>query len=55
VIDAKGVLRYQGAIDDGPRARSAEDIAKSKNYVREAFTALKYNKDVATRETKPYG
>lgn len=54
VIDAKGVLRYQGAIDDNRRAKGA-DIAKSKNYVREAFNALKDGKEVATKETQPYG
>jgi peroxiredoxin len=55
VIDAKGVLRYQGAIDDNRRAKNAEEIAKSKNYVRDAFNALKDGKEVATKETKPYG
>lgn len=55
VIDAKGVLRYQGAIDDGARARTKEDITAAKNYVRDAFNALKDGKEVATKETKPYG
>jgi peroxiredoxin len=55
VIDAKGVLRYQGALDEASRKNKKEDILAAKNFVREAFNALKDGKDVATKETKPYG
>lgn len=55
VIDAKGVLRYQGALDEAARKSKKEDILAAKNYVRDAFNALKDGKEVATKETKPYG
>jgi peroxiredoxin len=45
VIDPKGTLAYDGAIDD----------KGSKNYVVEAVTAIKQGKPVATASTKPYG
>lgn len=54
VIDAKGVLRYQGAIDS-IRSGKVEDIEKATNYVTEAIKALKDGKEVATKETKSYG
>jgi len=54
VIDGKGVLRYMGAIDDQPNT-DASTIAKARNYVREAFAAVKAGKPVATTATDPYG
>ncbi len=51
VIDAKGVLVYQGAIDDDPRG-GKED---REGYVKEALNALMSGKDIATTTTKPYG
>jgi hypothetical protein len=45
VIDAKGVLAYNGAIDD----------KGSTNYVVEAVKALKDGKAVSPSTTKPYG
>ncbi len=52
VIDASGVLRYDGAIDATPRAtdRKIED-----SYVAQAIEAIKAGKEVATTKTKPYG
>jgi len=54
VIDTKGVLRYQGAIDS-IRSGKTEDIEKATNYVKEAIKAINDGKEVATKETKPYG
>lgn len=51
VIDQKGVLRYDGAIDD--------DVADTKrfktNYVYDAVKALLENKEVKVSSTQPYG
>jgi peroxiredoxin len=53
VIDQKGVLVYQGAIDD--RAAPSGDPRTARNYVREAVKALQTGEKVAVPETKPYG
>jgi peroxiredoxin len=53
VIDARGVLAYQGAIDD--RASSSGDPRTAKNYVKLAVEALLAGKPVPLAETKPYG
>jgi peroxiredoxin len=45
VIDPKGMLAYDGAIDD----------KGSKNYVVDAVTAIKQGKPVSPATTKPYG
>jgi peroxiredoxin len=50
VIGTDGKLAYAGAIDDGdPRAKGKT------NYVRDAVVALKEGKDVAVKESKPFG
>lgn len=54
VIDAKGVLRYMGAIDDQP-STDASTIAAARNYVREAFTAVAAGGTVDETVTDPYG
>ena len=51
VIDAGGVLRYQGAIDSDPRDREGTPT----NYVRGAVEALKAGRPVPRAETAPYG
>jgi peroxiredoxin len=51
VIDAKGVLRYAGAIDDDPSGKNAAP----KNYVDDAVTALLAGKEVAVATSEPYG
>ena len=51
VIDSKGVLVYQGAIDDDPRGGKE----RREGYVQEALDALMAGKDIATTTTKPYG
>jgi len=53
VIDQKGVLAYQGAIDD--RAASNGDPRTAHNYVRDAVKALQAGEKVGVPETKPYG
>lgn len=54
VIDAKGVLVYDGAIDDKPTTK-VSDIAKAKNYVTAALDAVLAGKPVAEAKSKPYG
>ena len=57
VIDEKGLLRYQGAIDDlgVTGALFSTDLSKAKNYVRNAMNSLFLGKDVAEKNTRPYG
>ncbi|TXH29295.1 MAG: thioredoxin family protein [Elusimicrobia bacterium] len=54
VIDPKGVLVYQGAIDDTPSADPA-DIPNSTNYVRSVLNQGLSAKPISHSETKPYG
>jgi peroxiredoxin len=51
VIDAAGVLRYAGAIDDDPRGRNASAV----NYVRQAVDALEAGNAVPISSSPPYG
>jgi peroxiredoxin len=50
VIDAEGVVRYAGAIDNGTPQTKGET-----NYVKEAVEALLAGKDVSTKESRPFG
>jgi len=52
VIDAKGILRYQGAVDDDPRGKKGAD---ARSYLREALDAVIAGQAVTTPNTKPYG
>jgi len=54
VIDAKGTLVYQGAIDNKPSVDKA-DIAGATNYITTALAELAAGKPVSTPTTKPYG
>ena len=54
VINAEGVLVYQGAIDDKPSTDQA-DIEGATNYVVAALDEVLAGKPVTTAETKPYG
>ena len=54
VIDGRGVLRYQGGIDDKPTADRA-DIAGARNHVLAALGEMKAGKPVSVAETRPYG
>ncbi len=50
VIDSKGVLRYQGAIDDGNGGTKGK-----MNYVVNAVKQIAANETVSPAETKAYG
>lgn len=54
VIDEKGNLVYDGAIDDNDSAKP-EDALTAKNYVAAALDATLEGKAVETSSTKPYG
>ena len=54
VIDKKGVLSYQGGIDDTPSADPA-DIKTSKNLVAAALDEAMAGKPVSTPSAPPYG
>ena len=54
VIDAKGVLRYMGAIDDTPTADPA-DLETAHSYVTPAITAVLSGGTVDPAVTRPYG
>jgi peroxiredoxin len=51
VIDAQGILRYAGAIDNNSSARKLGTV----NYVAQALDAVLDNSQVPTPETKSYG
>ena len=56
IIDEKGLMKYQGAIDDaGGRGFMFKDLLKAKNYVLEGINELKAGKAVSSPITKPYG
>lgn len=54
VIDSKGNVAYQGAIDSTPSTRS-NDIPSSTNYVLTAIEALRQGKNPSPADTEPYG
>ncbi len=54
IIDPKGTLIYDGAIDDHATSNPA-DIAKSKNYVSAALEEALAGKPVTDAATEPYG
>ncbi len=54
IINAEGILVYQGAIDSIASA-NANDIAKADNYVRLALASLKAGEPIANPTTQPYG
>ncbi len=53
VIDGRGKLVYQGAIDD--RAAPDGDPRTARNYVREAVQTAQAGEKVLVTQTKPYG
>jgi peroxiredoxin len=53
VIDARGMLVYEGAIDDRPAPNG--DPRTAHNYVREAVQKLQAGDKLAVSQTKPYG
>lgn len=54
LIDADGVLRYQGAIDDKPSTNHAS-VEGATNYLLAALLSVNEGKPVEVKETKPYG
>jgi len=54
VIDPKGIVVYQGAIDDKPTTDQA-DLKGARNYLTESLTAAMAGKAVAVASTRPYG
>ncbi len=54
IIDPKGIVIYQGAIDDKPSTDKA-DIATSTNYVKAAIEEALAGKPVSNPTTKAYG
>lgn len=54
VINAEGILIYQGAIDS-IRSWKPEDIPQAENYVAAAIEASLKGEAVAVRESNPYG
>ena len=54
VINKKGILVYQGAIDS-IRSANQKDISKAVNYVTEAISSLKQNKKILVQQSKAYG
>ena len=54
IIDPKGTVVYNGAIDD-KRSTNVEDVKTSKNYVVAALDELKAGKPVTVASTTPYG
>lgn len=64
VIDAKGVLRYAGAIDNAPMGKvntttyppgKGKERGEFVNYARQAYDEIKAGEEVTTSTTKPYG
>jgi len=54
IIDPKGVMIYDGAIDDRPTS-NPNDIAGATNYVSLALEQAMAGKAVATPTSRPYG
>ena len=54
VVDTKGILRYNGAIDSVPSADQS-DIADARSYITEAADAVLAGRAVGNPVTKPYG
>lgn len=53
VVDAQGVVAYEGAVDDRPV--SSGDPRTANNYVKQAVESLMAGKPVVQTQTKPYG
>jgi peroxiredoxin len=54
IIDPKGTVVYNGAIDD-KRSANPEDVKTARNYVAAALDEMKAGKPVTTASTAPYG
>lgn len=54
VIDPKGTLIYEGAIDDKPTP-DPDDLKGARNYLNEALDEAMAGKPVTVSSTRPYG
>lgn len=54
IVNPRGVLAYNGAIDDRPTADTS-DISGAVNYVDQALTELLAGKKISVSTTTPYG
>jgi peroxiredoxin len=54
VIDPRGTVIYNGAIDD-KRSANAADVAGARNYVAAALDEARAGKPVSVASTSPYG
>ena len=54
IIDSKGVLVYNGGIDD-IRSTNPDDVEKAKKYVQLALDELLEGKEVTVQTSRPYG
>jgi peroxiredoxin len=54
IIDSKGHLAYQGAVDDQADT-DTESIKTAKNYIAKALDEMLVNKKITTSNTKAYG
>ena len=54
VIDPRGVVVYNGAIDDKPTP-NIEDVATAKNFVAAALKEAMAGRPVSTPSSRPYG
>jgi hypothetical protein len=54
VIDPKGTMIYDGAIDNRP-STSVSDLAGAKNYLAQALTEATAGQPVSMPATRPYG
>ena len=54
IIDAQGVLRYMGAIDDTPTA-DIGGVKAAKNYVSAALASLAAGDEISVKTTRAYG
>ena len=52
VLDKKGTLVYEGGLDDDPTGDKGES---AKQYARDAVEAVLAGKEVAVKQSKPYG
>ena len=52
ILDTKGKIAYNGAIDDDPRGSKGDGAV---NYVKKALDELLAGKAVSTSQIKPYG
>jgi len=54
IIDPKGIVIYNGAIDDKP-STNPDDVASSQNYISSALDEALSGKRISKPATQPYG